>query len=95
MDMARPPNARGKPRDKGAVLPRWFLEKVREIADERKQSLGESLGDLAQRLTEAIGRTNAWGHSDVSRFLSEKVVTAPMAEAFADPAAALHAAILR
>lgn len=82
--MAHPQNRRGKPRAKGVVLLPWFLEKVRAIAEERKETLNESLGDLGKRLGEAIGRPKAWDHSAVSRFLNEEVITEPMALAFAE-----------
>lgn len=72
-----------KARAKGANLPPWFLSKVREIVDERKESLSESLGELGELLAEAVGRPDAWDHSAVSRFLNEEVTTVPMAEAFA------------
>jgi hypothetical protein len=59
------------------------MDKVRAIADDRKETMGESLGDLAALLTEAVGREPAWDHSSVSRFLSEETLTVLMATAFA------------
>lgn len=66
-------------RAKGVVLPPWWLKKVRELVDER----GGSLTQLGADLAAACGRAEPWDHSAVSRFLRDKVTTAPMAEAFA------------
>lgn len=71
-----------QPRAKGAVLPSWWMNKVREIVDQRKEDDGESLVVLARLLSEAFGRPRPWDHGAVSRFLSEKNVTVDMAEAF-------------
>jgi hypothetical protein len=78
LNMATPRRTRAK----GAELPSWFMDKVRDIADERKASMGESLGELAALLTEAVAREPAWDHSSVSRFLSEETLTITMATAF-------------
>jgi hypothetical protein len=79
MNMATPSDER----DKSVDLPAWWLEKVRELVDERKETLGESLGQLADALAVAVGHDGGWDHSKVSRFLRNKNTTAPMAEAFA------------
>jgi hypothetical protein len=71
-----------KARAKGANLPGWWLDKVREIAEDRKDTMSESLGELARLLSDAVGRQPPWEHSSVSRFLNENVTTVPMAEAF-------------
>lgn len=66
-------------RAKGVDLPSWWLEKVRELVDER----GENLTQLGKSLAKAVGRPEPWDHSIVSRFLRNKNTTVPMAEAFA------------
>jgi hypothetical protein len=70
-------------RAKGVDLPPWWLEKVREMVDERKETIGESLGQLGEALADAVGREEAWDHSVISRFLRNKNTTVPLAEAFA------------
>ncbi len=72
--MSPPPEERAK----GVILPDWWLEKVRELVEER----GTTLGEVAIALSEVVQRNDAWDHSAVSRFLRNKVTTAPMAEAF-------------
>lgn len=42
----------------------------------------ESLGVLGEMLSAAVGRESVWDHGAVSRFISGKVATVPMAEAF-------------
>jgi hypothetical protein len=69
----------GDERAKGVDLPSWWLEKVRSLVDER----GENLTELGASLADAVGRSEAWDHSTVSRFLRNKNTTVPMAEAFA------------
>jgi transcriptional regulator with XRE-family HTH domain len=67
-------------RAKGIVLPDWWLQKVRELVEQR----GCTLTDLGVDLAAAVGRDEAWDHSSVSRFLRNKNTTAPMAAAFAE-----------
>lgn len=71
-------------RAKGVDLPPWWLERVRELVDERKETLGENLTQLGKLLSAAIGREEVWDHSSVSRFLRNKNTTVPMAEAFSE-----------
>lgn len=66
-------------RAKGVILPEWWLTKVRELVNER----GTNLTEVGRVLAEVVQRNDAWDHSAVSRFLRNKVTTAPMAEAFA------------
>lgn len=73
--MSPPPEERAK----GVALPDWWLQKVRELVDER----GENLSEVGRALADVVQRNDAWDHSAVSRFLRNKVTTAPMAEAFA------------
>lgn len=65
-------------RAKGVVLPAWWLIKIRELVELR----GGNLTQLGKDLATAIGRDEPWDHSSVSRFLRDKVTTAPMAAAF-------------
>lgn len=69
-------------RAKGADLPSWWMIKVREIVEDRKETMGESLVELGALLADAVGRPTAWNHSSVSRFLNEDNPTVDMAEAF-------------
>lgn len=71
-------------RAKGVDLPAWWLEKVRELVDERKETLGENLTELGKSLAAAVGRQEVWDHSSVSRFLRNRNTTVPMAEAFSE-----------
>ncbi len=66
-------------RAKGVTPPAWWIEKVRDLVEK----MDVSLGDLGRDLADAVGREEAWDHSSVSRFLTEKNMTAPMADAFA------------
>lgn len=67
-----------EPRDKGVVLPSWWRDKFLAMVALRK----ESLGVLGEMLSAAVGRESVWDHGAVSRFISGKVATVPMAEAF-------------
>jgi hypothetical protein len=71
----------GEERAKGVDLPSWWLEKVRELVDERE---GESLTQLGIELAKTVGREQPWDHSSVSRFLRNQNTTVPMAIAFAE-----------
>ena len=78
--MTPPPDERAK----GVDLPDWWLLKVGELVDERKETLGESMSTLGKKLAEAVGREEPWDHSAVSRFLRGRNTTVPMAEAFSE-----------
>lgn len=69
----------GDERAKGVDLPSWWLERVRELVEERE----ENLSQLGVALAKVVGKPDAWDHSSVSRFLRNKNTTVPMAEAFA------------
>jgi adenylate kinase family enzyme len=65
-------------RANGVDLPEWWLEKVRELVDERN----ESMVQLGKALADVVGRHEPWSHSIVSRFLRNRNTTIDMAEAF-------------
>jgi hypothetical protein len=66
-------------RDKGIIVPSWFLLRIIKLVDEDERSLVE----IAAALTAVADRDSAWDHGAVSKFLNNKVTTDAMADAFA------------
>lgn len=77
--MRKTPEPQPRTRDKGIIVPSWFLLRVIKLVDEDERSLVE----IAAALSDAVDRDSPWDHGAVSKFLNNKVTTRAMADAFA------------
>lgn len=73
-DMVDPDRARAR----ALVVPTWWLDLARQAV----AASGDGLVEMGRKLAAAKGRPERWNHGSVSRFLSGKMVTDEMVDAF-------------
>lgn len=73
-DMVDPDRARAR----SLVVPTWWLDLARQAV----AASGVGLVEMGRKLAQAKRRAEPWNHGSVSRFLSGKLVTDEMVDAF-------------